>query len=764
MSRTSAAETEAREGRTIGDILLARGFVTREKLDEALDRQRSSGKPLGQILVEEGAISRLELASALAEQWSDIGSVSPEFGLGGEPSGGAAPLVELQELRNSRRVLEERLRAFEQFPASPDDRDERARLASRLAGVEAAVAGLQEHDAALEVTRLGQTVTHLSTRMGELAATIETLAEAAADDKVGDIDRRLAALGAAVESAFREMDRRADENASALAELGAVVQETPAVDLAPVVGRLAELELQLGGLAPLERVDALVESVAALQRAAAALPDHSDDVVELGRRIDVIAGDSAVASELVVRADALEARLEELAEVEARVGELATLGGGLTALEARVGELAERRAVDDRLTPVVEELAARVDALSSRPVADGETDGRVAELGVRFENLAALVEGIGERPVSDPQLAQRVEELAVEVAALGARAEPDPALVARLDALAETVSELAARPHDGEGGRMALAAIADLAARVDLVAERPERDPATEQALAELGARVEAFEGRIDSEPKAGPLLERLEARLDTVEGRVPAALGGVELAAGLGDRIDRLEQLVSAQADRVADVAEQASAAERTARDDAAAASGAATERLAALEQEAAALADEMRRSSEEVAARIGKLDTRVEALAAEPRRALPVSVSDALATGGTPRAGSEDQEVERLRMMVERLMHDFADHRRAVSSALSSREFTALLEELAARVDELQAGGVIAAPVPVDGQPMPTERPDVRGLTRRLDDVEESVRASRDGVFQRLERMMGTIDWRLQRLEHPEQPAEAD
>ena len=92
MSR-SAASGASPTTRTIGDILLERGFVTSEKLEEAVKRQEHSGKPLGQILVEEGAISRLELASALAEQWSDIGSVSPEFGLGTEPSELGAPLV-----------------------------------------------------------------------------------------------------------------------------------------------------------------------------------------------------------------------------------------------------------------------------------------------------------------------------------------------------------------------------------------------------------------------------------------------------------------------------------------------------------------------------------------------------------------------------------------------------------------------------------------------------------------------------------------------
>ena len=65
------APDAATDRQTVGDILLARGYIKRDQLDQAIGSQQQSGKPLGQVLVEAGAITRLELASALAEQWSD---------------------------------------------------------------------------------------------------------------------------------------------------------------------------------------------------------------------------------------------------------------------------------------------------------------------------------------------------------------------------------------------------------------------------------------------------------------------------------------------------------------------------------------------------------------------------------------------------------------------------------------------------------------------------------------------------------------------
>ena len=44
------------------------------------------------------------------------------------------------------------------------------------------------------------------------------------------------------------------------------------------------------------------------------------------------------------------------------------------------------------------------------------------------------------------------------------------------------------------------------------------------------------------------------------------------------------------------------------------------------------------------------------------------------------------------------------------------------------------------------------------MRAVLGRLEEVEASATAGRETMLARLERMMGTIDWRLQRLESPD------
>jgi len=53
----------------LGERLLARGLVTVDDLDAALERQRERGLRLGEMLVELGAISSTDLAEVLAEQF-----------------------------------------------------------------------------------------------------------------------------------------------------------------------------------------------------------------------------------------------------------------------------------------------------------------------------------------------------------------------------------------------------------------------------------------------------------------------------------------------------------------------------------------------------------------------------------------------------------------------------------------------------------------------------------------------------------------------
>ncbi len=52
----------------IGEILIGRGLLSREQLEESLKKQKETSKRLGEILVEDGVISQDQLNSALAER------------------------------------------------------------------------------------------------------------------------------------------------------------------------------------------------------------------------------------------------------------------------------------------------------------------------------------------------------------------------------------------------------------------------------------------------------------------------------------------------------------------------------------------------------------------------------------------------------------------------------------------------------------------------------------------------------------------------
>ena len=58
-----------RDPRRIGEILLDRGLITEQQLDQALADQRAGGGPLGRHLILNGAVQRMEMYGALAEQW-----------------------------------------------------------------------------------------------------------------------------------------------------------------------------------------------------------------------------------------------------------------------------------------------------------------------------------------------------------------------------------------------------------------------------------------------------------------------------------------------------------------------------------------------------------------------------------------------------------------------------------------------------------------------------------------------------------------------
>jgi hypothetical protein len=163
---------------------------------------------------------------------------------------------------------------------------------------------------------------------------------------------------------------------------------------------------------------------------------------------------------------------------------------------------------------------------------------------------------------------------------------------------------------------------------------------------------------------------------------------------------------------------------------------------------------------------ARIEWLAARVEAAAAAPAQpvAQPAGSGGKGRSKGDAPATAVDQDVEKLRMAVERLMLDFAEHRRALSATLPSRDLEERLRKLTEHVDELS--GAVTVGVPAAGNGMPSSggtidrelAGQVKSLVGRVEEVEASAAAGRETMLARLERMMGTIDWRLQRLENPD------
>jgi hypothetical protein len=68
--------------RPLGELLVAKGLVTKDELELALVEQDETGRLLGAVLVERGYVSGPALAVALAEQYGVELKTEPGFGTG----------------------------------------------------------------------------------------------------------------------------------------------------------------------------------------------------------------------------------------------------------------------------------------------------------------------------------------------------------------------------------------------------------------------------------------------------------------------------------------------------------------------------------------------------------------------------------------------------------------------------------------------------------------------------------------------------------
>ena len=490
--------------RTIGDILLAHGFVSEESLAEAVAEQERSAQPLGQILVARGVITRLELASALAEQWSDpsasITSLSRSTPVGapaGQPHDDAQYAARLQDAVAdlARRVqanqplegIDERIAELSQRIEATLARTQRieatvATLAESLEGVtegvEEAFGAVQAGTVELtgELTRIDEAVADLAARpvepqatdpavwerLDELRGTVGELAERpVADDAArGRIDELAARLEAVAEATDL------DELRSALRELEARPSADP-----ELAARLDLVETVAAGSVGREEVEAQATILADLLATLTALESEPRGNEEIDARLGRIETSlSAVAS--AVDVEALAARVDETASAQSG------LGASLESLSDRIEELAVLQALQadaaTRLDGLEERLAAEAASIvglrdtltaSSERADDGrralalaveglqEQIGQLTEAADHSQSLGLTVEGLQEQltvlkqtPSSDPHVLERIEALAEQVGQLTEAADHSQSLGLTVEGLQEQLTVLQQTP------------------------------------------------------------------------------------------------------------------------------------------------------------------------------------------------------------------------------------------------------------------------------------------------------------------------------
>jgi DNA repair exonuclease SbcCD ATPase subunit len=443
---SSGAAPRPSPQRTIGEILLANGYVDQEHLDRALERQQETGLPLGQILVEAGAITRLELASALAVQWSDMPiAVRPEDdgrrSLASEDGAerkvivaAAADPAWQHELDSSMRELETRLGRLESSLGELDGRAELGRVNQIVEQLEARLAS-SEAQLAEATSRAAEGVTpaSLEERLGTLVTAVET-----ALSRSDEIEARVTTLAPRIEEVSGEVGRTDAELERRSTGFTEVVNALAArIHAAPTAAQLDELRRAVAGLTErsaseppepepvhelaqgVAELSARVDELEASMQAERPAPDGNASFVEA---TDALARRIAEATEAWESERAI---LEQrLAGLVARIERSENAAGAQPTAAALGTAVPDTAAADDlnRLWFAVERISLQltehhrdIDTLLAR----GQDNDRIDELTARLDDLEALggaglagqaESESGERPEPDPHAVSRVVE------------------------------------------------------------------------------------------------------------------------------------------------------------------------------------------------------------------------------------------------------------------------------------------------------------------------------------------------------------------
>jgi DNA repair exonuclease SbcCD ATPase subunit len=784
MSATPLSETAAK--RRIGDILLDHGFVTAEELAEATLEQERTQQPLGQILVGRGAITRLELASALAEQWSDP-AASIMSGASSAPTPTPTPSAH-DEAQYAARLQEavadlarkvQSNKPLEGIDERVDDLSRRIEgTLARTQHIEAAVATLAE---SLEGVTTGVEEAFRALQAGtaefvsDLVRIEQAVAEIAAREaphdggpSLADLEELRAAVAELSGGTAGTMELRGqvDEIASrleSLADPGSAVEE--------VAARVEQITVQLEELRATTRLDELQSTVRDLESRARSFADVSE-------RLDRVEAESAGDDQL--RAD-LNGQAQLLDDLRTVVGELRERPVGPTDLDGRLERLEVRLDESDagraELTAQIEALA---DQLSSRRDADPRVDdalSQIARLDAVLQRTTSDVDDVtaalgrhDEAAVNGrlDDLAQTLEGLRGELVDLRASERSDEASGERLAALEARLEALA---HDGDETRALSAKVQSFEESLDGRVVSPEL----------LASAIEEVRRDLAPDDELPPRLDALETRLadgivtpDALTRSIEWAMSQHDVPAA-DERVPELTAELEALRAEIASLDRQDG---HPATMDRLTEVEAMVERLSQTPTEDEILA---RRIDELEAARGGDLDTInvlavamdrirrdltttqppveadtsdvLESVAALAERLTALEDAPAVEAVATHDESELVSELERLRLMLERIGLHLGEHDRAIADLAPGRGVQERLQELTVLVHDLaESQQNASAPPATAAWPMPA---DIGTLLQRVEESETASQTDNEKLMNRLERMASSIDWRLQRLE---------
>jgi chromosome segregation ATPase len=454
----------------LGALLVKRGLITQEQLEDALAQQKTSGEPLGAIVVARGFAAPATIAQALATQHGGLLKTEYGFatgfgaGLSSPGAVGAPPVSSPRIGRNGAPVVVEPDTAIVvEAPPAPDPVSDRDAVREELTMASAETERLAEANERLVAARaeLEQRLAKESQRATSLEHELAELRAGGGGPSSDDMQKWQDAV-AQWQAAYGELEQRLAEREAELADLRSSVESCDAAR--------GELERELAEAR--ERSDSLKHDLTDVEERRAAAEAAEAERAALEAKL----------AEVTARADALDAEAAAAKEL-----------GGSVSDEAR-SELEAKLAQADEQLRAAETVRA-------------ELETRLAEAGQRASGLEQQVHEAEELRRSALASEQAIGELERQVAAAqaelaerNAQLEQAVAAASSEDARAELEAKLTALDDQL---RASESVRAELEARLAALEEQTQANAAVQAQLAERDAELERLRAEVEELQRA---------------------------------------------------------------------------------------------------------------------------------------------------------------------------------------------------------------------------------------------------------------------